>query len=106
MRNLLPGASTRRGLQRREPAAGRGHGGVPLLAAGRVALAFGVVDVVRQSRGTGEIVVRCDEPAEFEVGISPGRGGAEGRRMAGPGEARLSYALFADPGHAIPWGAG
>jgi spore coat protein U-like protein len=130
MRLLLLGDSTR-GPQHQEPAAGRSHGGVPPLAdrvtfacvaAATLALcagsalarcgvevepvAFGVIDVVHQSRGNREIVVRCDEPAEFGVGISPGRGGAEGRRMGGPGGARLSYALFADPGHAIPWSDG
>jgi spore coat protein U-like protein len=67
---------------------------------------FGVVDVLRPSRGTGEVVVRCDEPTVFQVELSPGRGGGEGRRMRGPGRAELDYALFADPGHAIPWGDG
>ena len=69
-------------------------------------VAFGTIDVLRQERGTGEIVVRCDEPTEFRVGLSPGGGGSEGRRMAGPDGARLDYSLFADAGYSIPWGDG
>lgn len=70
-------------------------------------VAFGTVDgSARQSRGTGEVVVRCDGPADFAVGLSPGRGGGDGRRMDGPGGARLDYALFADAGYSIPWGDG
>lgn len=69
-------------------------------------VAFGTIDVLRPTRGTGEIVVRCDEPTEFRVGLSPGGGGSEGRRMDGPGNTRLDYALFADAGYSIPWGDG
>jgi spore coat protein U-like protein len=69
-------------------------------------VAFGTINSMAQSRGTGEVVVRCDEPASFRVGLSPGRGGGDGRRMEGPGGARLDYGLFADPGYTIPWGDG
>jgi spore coat protein U-like protein len=69
-------------------------------------VAFGTIDVLRQTRGTGEIIVRCDEPVAFRVGLSPGNGSGEGRRMDGPGSARLDYSLFADAGYSIPWGDG
>lgn len=69
-------------------------------------VAFGVIDTARNSRGAGEVVVRCDAPAEFRVGLSPGGEGGEERRMRGPGGARLTYFLFADPGYSIPWGDG
>jgi spore coat protein U-like protein len=70
-------------------------------------VAFGVVDTLRQSRGTGEVVVRCDSTASFQVGISPGRAGGSGtRRMSGPDGARLDYYLFSDAGHSTPWGDG
>lgn len=70
-------------------------------------VAFGNIDLMRASRGTGEVVVRCDQPAEFSVGLSPGgsAGGGE-RRMRGPGNARLDYFLMADAGYSIPWGDG
>lgn len=67
---------------------------------------FGTINSMAQSRGTGEVVVRCDEPATFRVGLSPGGGSGDGRRMEGPGGARLDYFLFADPGYTIPWGDG
>ncbi len=69
-------------------------------------VAFGVIDPQRQSRGTGEVVVRCDETATFAAGISTGRGSGDGRRMEGRDGGRLDYYLFADPGHSIPWGDG
>jgi spore coat protein U-like protein len=69
-------------------------------------VAFGVIDLARQSRGTGEVVVRCDGAATFEVGISPGTAGGGTRRMAGPDAGRLDYYLFADAGHSVPWGDG
>ena len=69
-------------------------------------VAFGDVDVRTTSHGTGEVVVRCDEAASFEVAI--GSGGAAGgmRRMGGPGGSRLEYRLFADAARAVPWGDG
>lgn len=67
---------------------------------------FGNIDVLRQSRGTGEVIVRCDQPGPFQVGLSPGSGGGAGRRMDGPGSSRLDYALFTDAGYSIPWGDG
>lgn len=69
-------------------------------------VAFGVIDPQRQSRGTGEVVVRCDAAASFAVGISPGGGGSGGRRMRGSPGGRLDYSLFADPGYSVPWGDG
>lgn len=86
-----------------------------LLAAGPAAaacsvesnpVAFGTIDVMSLSRGEGEVVVRCDEAITFEVRLSPGSGGGDGRRMAGPGGTPLDYALFADAGYSIPWGDG
>lgn len=69
-------------------------------------VAFGSIDTMGQARTTGEVVVRCDTAASFAVGISSGRGGSGGRRMDGPGDARLDYALFADAGYSVPWGDG
>lgn len=69
-------------------------------------VAFGSIDSMSQARSTGEVVVRCDAATAFSVGISPGRGGSNGRRMDGPGDARLDYGLFADAGYSIPWGDG
>jgi spore coat protein U-like protein len=69
-------------------------------------VAFGVIDPQRQSRGTGEVVVRCDVPTTFAVGLSPGDAAGDTRRMAGRDGGRLDYDLFADPGYSIPWGDG
>ena len=69
-------------------------------------VAFGVIDPQRQSRGTGEVVVRCDEAATFSVGLSPGDAAGDARRMQGRGGSRLDYYLFSDAGHSIPWGDG
>jgi spore coat protein U-like protein len=69
-------------------------------------VAFGVIDPQRQSRGTGEVVVRCDEAATFSVGLSAGGSGGDTRRMQGRGGSRLDYYLFADPGYSISWGDG
>lgn len=46
----------------------------------------------------------ADQPTGFSVGLSPGSGGSEGRRMAGPGSAELDYSLFADAGYTVLWG--
>jgi spore coat protein U-like protein len=70
------------------------------------AVDFGIVDFGRQTTGTGEVVVRCDDAATFEVGISPGAAGDGTRRMSGPDAGRLEYHLFADAGRSIPWGDG
>jgi spore coat protein U-like protein len=69
-------------------------------------VAFDVVDTRQTSRGTGEVVVRCDTTASFEVGISSGGGSGATRRMDGPGTARLDYRLFSDAGRAVLWGDG
>jgi spore coat protein U-like protein len=69
-------------------------------------VSFGVIDLARQSKGTGEVVVRCDGATTFQVGISPGGAGDGTRRMSGPDAGRLDYHLFADAGHSIPWGDG
>lgn len=69
-------------------------------------VAFGVVDPTTRSRGTGEVVVRCDEAVAFAVAIANGRGGKGSRQMIGPGGAKLDYRLFADAGRTIPWGDG
>jgi spore coat protein U-like protein len=67
-------------------------------------ITFGTVDTRENSRGTGEVVVRCDMAAGFEVAIS-GAGGAS-RRMDGPSGSRLDYRLYADAARAVPWGDG
>jgi spore coat protein U-like protein len=69
-------------------------------------VAFGTVDTQRESRGTGQVVVRCDTSASFEVGISPGAAAGDSRRMTGPDGSRLDYYLFSDAGRSIPWGDG
>jgi spore coat protein U-like protein len=69
-------------------------------------VAFGVVDLDRTTTGTGTVVVRCDEAATFEAGISPGGSGGDPRRMSGPDGGRLDYYLYADAGRSIPWGDG
>lgn len=69
-------------------------------------VSFGTIDVLRTSSGNGEVVVRCDQPTGFTVGLSPGSGGSEGRQMDGPGSAALAYALFADASYTLPWGDG
>jgi spore coat protein U-like protein len=69
-------------------------------------VAFGVVDLTRQSSGRGEVVVRCDAETAFAVGISPGDTSGETRRMAGPDGGRLDYYLFTDAGYSTPWGDG
>ncbi|MFL5337073.1 MAG: spore coat U domain-containing protein [Geminicoccaceae bacterium] len=68
-------------------------------------VSFGVVDTQRQTSGTGQVVVRCDSAATFDVGISPGGGGGT-RRMLGPDGVRLDYYLFSDAGRSVPWGDG
>lgn len=65
---------------------------------------FGTVDTRESSRGTGEIVVRCDAASGFEVAISGTGGGT--RRMDGPSGSRLDYRLYADAARAVPWGDG
>jgi spore coat protein U-like protein len=69
-------------------------------------VAFGIVDTQRESRGTGEVVVRCDTSTSYQVGISPGGAGGGSRRMTGPDGSRLEYRLFSDAGRSIPWGDG
>lgn len=66
---------------------------------------FGAVDTRENNRGTGEVVVRCDQATGFEVAISGGAGGGT-RRMDGPEGGRLDYRLFADAARAVPWGDG
>lgn len=66
---------------------------------------FGTVDTRENSRGTGEVVVRCDAASGFEVAIS-GAGSGGARRMVGPSGSRLDYRLYADAARAVPWGDG
>lgn len=67
-------------------------------------VSFGTVDTRETTRGTGEVVVRCDAAAGFEVAISGNGGGS--RRMDGPDGGRLDYRLYADAARAVPWGDG
>jgi spore coat protein U-like protein len=66
---------------------------------------FGTVDTRENSRGTGEVVVRCDAASGFQIAIS-GAGSGGTRRMDGPSGSRLDYRLFADAARAVPWGDG
>jgi spore coat protein U-like protein len=67
-------------------------------------VAFGVIDLMRQSHGRGEVKVGCDAPATFSVALSGGE--AAGRQMRGPGGARLFYRLFTDATYTRDWGDG
>lgn len=67
-------------------------------------VAFGVVDMKRDTEGTGVVVVRCETATSFRVGISSGGRGGEDRRMDGPGSHTLRYQLYQDAGHATIWG--
>jgi spore coat protein U-like protein len=86
----------------------------PLAAAEAVAacaidltsVAFGTIDVARTEDGTGKVKVTCDQAQVFLVGIGSGAGGQGGRKMVGPGDSRLSYELYLDPGRNEVWGDG
>jgi spore coat protein U-like protein len=65
---------------------------------------FGVVDVMRQTFGTGAIVVTCDQPASFAIGLASGSGA--GREMTSPRGDRLFYRLFPDATYGVDWGDG
>lgn len=73
----------------------------PARAACRVAadaVEFGVVEVTRDSHGTGRLTVTCDGATGFRVGIEGGGGRLQ---LEGPGGARLEYRLYSDPGHKV-----
>lgn len=65
-------------------------------------VAFGIVELDRQSTGTGRVVVSCDAATTFEIGIAGG--GGDERRMIGPDGGRLAYRLYQDAAHAVRWG--
>lgn len=68
-------------------------------------VAFGVVDVTRDSDGNGEITLNCTVATEVEVAISSGT--APGQRfMAGPSGGQLTYDIFPDTARTLPWGDG
>jgi spore coat protein U-like protein len=69
-------------------------------------LAFGVVDVSRDSSSTGRLQVDCDATTVFEVGLGQGSGQLGQRTLTGPGTARLVYGLYADAARVRPWGDG
>lgn len=67
---------------------------------------FGKLDLERGARVTGELVVDCDEPGRFSVGLSQGIGSFKGRRMRGTDGAELRYNLFVDSARQRIWGDG
>jgi spore coat protein U-like protein len=64
-------------------------------------VAFGVIDVTRDSRGEGNVRVTCDATTSYEIAIA---GGAFDRQMAGPGGRRLDYYLSPDQHFSDLWG--
>jgi spore coat protein U-like protein len=67
---------------------------------------FGQLDLDEGAEVTGELVVDCDEPGRFSVGLSQGIGDFDGRMMRGADGAELRYNLFVDPGRRYIWGDG
>lgn len=67
---------------------------------------FGRVDFRRGNEITGEVLVRCEQPARFVLSLSQGLGDYRMRRMRGPGDAELEYNLFLDPARRQVWGDG
>jgi spore coat protein U-like protein len=97
---------TRRLARAAAAALAAAHAG-PALADCQVSVnlvAFGIVELDRQSTGTGRVVVSCDAATSFEVAIAGEGGGA--RRMSGPDGGRLAYDLYQDAAHAVRWGDG
>lgn len=67
---------------------------------------FGRLDLEKGGEVTGELVVNCDEPGSFSVGLSPGLGDYVGRKMRGADGTELRYNLFVDPTRRRIWGDG
>ncbi len=67
---------------------------------------FGRLDLERGGEVTGELIVNCDEPGGFSIGLSPGIGDFTKRRMRGSDGAELVYNLFVDPARRRVWGDG
>lgn len=67
---------------------------------------FGRLDARDDEAVTGEVGVLCDAPTSFALALSEGLGSFKGRRMHGPGGARLQYNIYLDPGHRRIWGDG
>ena len=67
---------------------------------------FGRLDLEDQGEVTGELVVNCDQPGRFSVGLSAGLGRYAGRIMRGDGGHELRYNLFVDPARQRIWGDG
>jgi len=67
---------------------------------------FGRLDLEKGGDVTGELVVNCDEPGGFSVGLSPGLGDYVGRKMRGADGTELHYNLFVDPTRRRIWGDG
>lgn len=67
---------------------------------------FGRLDLEQGGRVTGELIVNCDEPGGFSIGLSPGLGDFVRRKMRGSDGTELSYNLFVDPSRRRIWGDG
>lgn len=67
---------------------------------------FGRLDLDRGGQVTGEVIVNCDEPGRFSVGLSQGLGQFVQRKMRGSDGAELIYNLFVDASRQRIWGDG
>lgn len=67
---------------------------------------FGRLDLDDGGEVTGELIVNCDEPGGFSVGVSAGIGDFSGRKMRGADGHELRYNLFVDPTRQRVWGDG
>lgn len=67
-------------------------------------VAFGNVDLARNSTGTGRVTIECGTAGQVTVEIAAASGGA--RRMDGPKAAKLAYELYQDSGRNVRWGSG
>jgi spore coat protein U-like protein len=67
-------------------------------------VAFGNVDLSRNSTGTGRVTIDCASAGQVRVEIAAASGAA--RRMEDPKAAKLAYELYQDSGRNVRWGSG
>lgn len=68
-------------------------------------VAFGIVDITRNTDGTGEIVLNCSTTTNVEVALDSGSEPGQ-RTMTGAKGGRLKYELYTDASRATAWGDG
>jgi len=68
---------------------------------------FGTYDPLspRALDGVGRVNIDCDAPTSFTIGLGPGGGSFDERRMTG-GQSQLVYNLYSDATRLIVWGDG